>query len=346
MKLSVLIVTCGRLELFKQCCESVARALPESAEAIVIVNGGHGPTRQWLSQWGHPKFRGVLTSAEPRAVARNRAFHLCRGEILYFLDDDVRVPQHLFHEALSVFSQSPELIVLGGPNLTPPESPWREQVFGAIMSSSFAAPLVRARYGSQAFERAACEHDLILCNLAFRRSGIPDDLRFKDTLSSNEENLFLYECRRRNLAARYRPGLYVFHRRRPTWKKFLAQIYTYGLGRAEQTWEAPRSAHAAFFVPALACLTAVVLVCLGETGWLIRLTLVHFLLSLGAALGSPVLRRLGIKALALAVPMTALVHLAYGLGVWRGGLKRLLSGTPLIEVQPPVIESHQSFDVV
>jgi len=310
VRLSVFVLTRGRTELLRACVASILADLPEQAELIVVVNGRDPQAEALLGSLGDSRLRWTVCAAEPRALCRNRGFRMARGEILYFLDDDVRVPRGLFQQVLARFGSDPELAVLGGPNRTPPESPALEKAFGAVMTSGFAAPLVRRRYEAAAADRPAGEHELILCNLAVRRSLIPQSLRFQRGLKSNEENLFLFQCQASALKIRSSGRCYVYHRRRKDLTGFVRQIFSYGYGRAQQTLRAPASAHPLFLVPAFSMALGPLAVAL-KPG-LIALYVAGALLG---ALFSKEARACGVVRTAL---LTPLVHGAYGLGFWAG----------------------------
>lgn len=285
----------------------------------VVVNGKSPETVTWLETFSHPAFSWIEIPEEPRTVARNRAFSARDFDIVYFLDDDVEVPEPLLARALERFASDPSLAVLGGPNLTPPASTFQEKLYGAVMTSPFAAPMVRARYEASRGDRPATERELILCNLALRRRAIPEGLRFLDHLRGSEENLFLFECRERGLEARFSPELQVFHHRRSTLPSFVRQIFWYGYGRAQQTWLAPRSCHPAFLAPSVACLFAATGAAIPSLrGLTLTLLAVHAAGGLLGAVASREMRGLGARAVALAPPLTLIVHAAYGTGLLVG----------------------------
>lgn len=254
MKLSIFMLTHGRLSLLKPCLRSVLDALPAESEVVVVLNGSHPETARWLAEVCDDRVRWLEKREELPGQCRNLAFTVCRGEIIHFLDDDVVVPPDIFSNLLMRFATDPDVAILGGPNITPADSPWNEKLYGAMMTSAFAAPMIRRRYMSHAREneRETSERELILCNLAMRKAMIPPAVRFRDTLLCNEENLFLYDCRRHRLKIRFSAAIFVEHRRRGTLSRFLAQILRYGTGRGQQTAIAPRSCHPAFLAPAIA----------------------------------------------------------------------------------------------
>ncbi len=319
LKLHIHIITAGRLALLKECLESVFKALPENATIAVVVNGDHPETTKWLATLNHPALEWSVLPRESRPRARNRAFETTgQNEIIYFLDDDVRVPEHLFERALQKFQENPDVAILGGPNLTPPGVGKAEALFGAIMTSVTAAPFVRVRYGSHNIAKIpASECDLILCNLAIRKSAIPKEVRLLDGLKSNEENLFIHECSQRGLISAFFSELFVYHHRRKTILSFFQQVSSYGYGRAQQTIADFRSFEFAFFAPAIALLLAIPI--LMTSPLLFDGLLASYVIA--ALLGgfySSRIRSLGVLGIAMSVPLTLLVHFAYGIGFWRG----------------------------
>ncbi len=318
MRLSVFVVTCGRPELVRACVDSVLVDLPQDGELVVVVNGSDRQTEAWLQNQTDGRLRWSVCVREPRALCRNRGFSGTGAEILLFLDDDVQVPPGFFAEVLRRFAVEGELSILGGPNRTPPGSPWLEQLFGAVMTSAFAAPLVYRRYAAGGVYRKASEHDLILCNLALRRAKIPAGLRFQQGLRSNEENLFLFHCRTLGLRIRASGCCFVFHRRRRDLTGFIRQIFSYGFGRAQQTVREPASAHWAFLVPA-ATLVVGPFWAAWHPEWLV---LYGMLAGLGAVFSRET-AALGLGGCVGVTLLTPVVHVCYGLGFWAGCGERI-----------------------
>lgn len=308
-------MTAGRLSLLQQCLASVVHTMPQDSQIVLVVNGSHPNTVNWLNRCSYP-LEVYQVPKESLAKSRNRAFGLCTGDVIHFFDDDVIVPEGLFQITLLQFKNNNEIAVLGGPNLTPPHSPYSERLFGAIVSSPFAAPLVCVRYGGEKDPRirTATEHDLIFCNLAIRPRLIPEKLRFREHLKSNEENVFLYHCRQHKLAILFVPEAFVYHRRRKTLWKFIQQIHSYGFGRAQQWRLAFRSCHPFFLAPALLYLLPLYL---SVNQALLLLLLYSFGALIGAITSRPI-RRMGILSILLCIPLSAIVHLSYGFGFWKG----------------------------
>lgn len=321
MKLTVHVVTSGRQDLLEKCCRSIVKALIPGVEVNVLINGDHPAAEAWLKELNHPAFSWLSVPREPLTEARNRPLATSRADHILYLDDDVEVAPHLFATVIRYLDNHPDIAIIGGPNLTPPDSPRVEHAFGAVMTSFFAAPMVRARYGGRARKESVptTGRELMFCNLAVRRASIPPDIRFRKGLKSNEENLFIYECSRAGLKSKFIPSAYVYHHRRPSLRLFTRQIFSYGFGRAQQTRLTPGSLHPAFLVPPLAWVGLIVaLFSPVLRPWIPVVMAAHLVVSVLASLESPTVRALGVSGVLSMGPLTMLVHAAYGLGFWKG----------------------------
>jgi hypothetical protein len=220
--------------------------------------------------------------------------------------------------ALAHFAR-PEVQMVGGPNLCPPDAPWLEQVFAVVLGSWLAFGPSRARYDRVGALRETSEKELILCNLLARRSALLELGGFDESLYPNEENALMDELQRRGAKLLYDPGLVVFRRPRSSLKAFARMLMTYGRGRAEQFRLHPTLGSALNFVPPLFVLYLLVGPWLGLLG----------LAPLGLY-GLAVLGQTGVSAASkgvgrslAALPLVVLTHLFYGLGFWRGLVTRL-----------------------
>ncbi|MCB0405468.1 MAG: glycosyltransferase [Bdellovibrionales bacterium] len=320
LDLTVSIVTSGRLPLLKRCLRSVVNSLPLQSEILLVVNGEDRPTIEWLTNNPLPRLHWEQRRRGSLATHRNFALSRARGAIFYCLDDDIEVPKFLFSEVLRFFEQHPDVGLLGGPNRTPPHSSRHQKLFGAVMTSWFAAPWVRRRYGAGGGESLA-DFDLMFCNLAFRVSAIPPQLRFVETLRSNEENTFVNSCAASNVRHRFIDRFYVYHERRTSLVGFLRQIASYGHGRSQQVRLGWTWSQFGFLVPPAVLVLAMVLLATGFVKVLAALVGLHQALGFASVFtGREEIRALGMGERFKLVPLIGLVHLAYGYGFWWGTL--------------------------
>ena len=345
MQLSVFIITRGRVGIFRRCLRSVLEHLPKDSEVRVLINGTDSQTEKYLSTITDSRLIWRTIAKEPRTRCRNRAFDDCQGKIIYFLDDDVIVPPHALELALRRFDENPSLGILGGPNLTPTDSGFLESVFGAMMCSPLIAPRVYRRYSprERAFRMNANDSELILCNLAMRRELVPDSIRFRSRLVSNEENLFLHQCASHGMVIGWDPQIGVFHCRRNTVSGFVSQIHSYGVGRGQQTVIRPSSTHPLFFVPALSVVGF--FVGLFFPSLLAMLLGWYGALMFCACLRCEEIRSTGPLGVLTSFALTPLLHFMYGVGFWRGVGSEFLHRVRATKVIPPEVPASQGSNI-
>lgn len=257
------------------------------------------------------------------AEARNAALHKVRGEIVYFLDDDVTIAPDLFSRALETFARRPGVDILGGPNLTPPDSSRFEQCVGYVLASPFGSARVCDRYRSTGRMRATDDRALILCNLAIRSRAIAGRYPvFGGELVCNEENVLLGLLALENRTMLHDPALIVYHSRRGTLDGFARQVFRYGRGRWQNTLALPASLSLIFLIPSLFLIYLASLPFLMFPGRLIPLAAYSVLLTTFAAIEA--FRARALRAFPQLLVVFPACHFAYGAGLmWQFALSML-----------------------
>lgn len=289
----------------------------------------------------------IVARGRQPAVQRNAAIRAARGDLIYFLDDDARPLPGNLQRAVEHF-RNPDVHMVGGPNLCPPDAPALERLFAVVLSSWLAFGPSRARYAMVGQVRATSEKELILCNLAARREPLLKLGGFDESLYPNEENALMDALQREGAQLLYDPEFQVMRRPRPTVKAFCKMLLTYGRGRAEQFRLHPTPGSALNFVPPLLVVYLVLLPLLNATfvrerlGALVQPELVWLALNfplfayLAALLVQAAVsaRDHGVRAALSAVPFVYASHMLYGLGFWRGLFTRVQrrSDAPVTEV--------------
>lgn len=274
----------------------------------------------------YPRERLQILVARGRqpSAQRNTAIRQARGEWIYFLDDDSmpcpgNAQRYLKHRA------DPKVVVIGGPNLCPPDAPPLEAAFGAVMANSLAFGPSAARYRATGGVRDSTEKELILCNLFMRRDVLMEAGGFDEALYPNEENALMDHLLRQGYRLIYDPALWVARRPRSTLRSFMLMVFTYGRGRAEQVRLHPTPGSLLNCAPALFCLYLVALPWLPS--WTVPGLGLYALVVLVARRvpsrekNAPDLRRVPAPpqvAWWKSSGLIVLTHLGYGLGFWRG----------------------------
>jgi succinoglycan biosynthesis protein ExoA len=263
------------------------------------------------------KLEIILARGKQPSAQRNAAIKAADGDLIYFLDDDsVPEPKNL-RRIIGHFAD-PDIKMVGGPAICPPDAPPLEQTFALVLGSWLAFGPSRARYTPVGTVRQTSEKELILCNLVARRQALMNLGGFNEKLYPNEENALMDELQARGGKLLYDSQLLVRRRPRRTLKAFAKMLVTYGRGRAEQFRETPTLGSALNFVPPLFVLYLLLLVPLLKwKGAIFLWPLISYIAAV--LLQAAVLSRTGkIRQSVQAIPLVAVTHILYGLGFWRG----------------------------
>lgn len=175
----------------------------------------------------------VVEGCSP-SLQRNSAAQEAGGDILYFLDDDSLVSPDCIATCTSVMGDS-NVAAVGGPSLTPASDSTMQQLFGLALSTLFGAGVMRNRYRAVGEVRETTDKELILCNLAMRRSIFLASGGLDERLYPNEENELLDRVLVSGKKLIHAPELAIRRSQRRSVRLFIRQMFSYGRGRAQQT---------------------------------------------------------------------------------------------------------------
>lgn len=278
-------------------CEQLKRAMPDDHSYEILLAEGCAPSRQ-----------------------RNLAAAEATGDILYFLDDDSLInPENLTSCADGM--NDPTVAVVGGPSITPAGDSRLQQLFGSALASPFGSGAACNRYRAYGETRQTTDKELILCNLAVRRSLFIGLGGFNECLYPNEENEFMERVTSAGYRLLYSPSMSVCRSQRTTLKAFVRQMFSYGRGRGQQTMMTSSYSVTSFIPLLFVAYLVLALLCIKHVFMLVPLVIY-----LSAALASAliVLCRSGRLFSLLLIGIYPLMHIANGVGLLYG----LISGKP------------------
>jgi len=311
---SICIVTGRRIPLLDACLACLQEQEGAPDFEVLVCSDGDDEVRAAV----HARFPDARVCHVSRALpgaARNLLVEAARGDVVFFLDDDVTFGPGLLARLAELVEAHPEVGVFGGPNDTPPGSSSFQEVQGAVLASMVGSGPVRRRYGRHP-AGPADERFFILCNLAVRREVM---VPFALDLICAEENGVLAEMSRAGVRMHYDPELVVYHERRPTRRGFAQQMHKYGRGRGQLLVREPRTLRPSYVAPSG-------LVAYGLASPALALVVGPAALApLAVYLAAVVVSGLWIArtlrrpaSVVAAVACTLVLHLCYGLGVVRG----------------------------
>jgi GT2 family glycosyltransferase len=162
--------------------------------------------------------------------SRNSAAQKATGEILVFLDDDVKIREGFFREILQPF-QDPAVGIVGGVNLNFDNLPLGESISAVL----FASPLIMAksasRYTPRGNIRETDESEIIACVMAVRKIAFLAAGGFPEDVIPCEENVLINKIQDLGWKVVHDPFVIVFHKRPSFPGEYAKKIFFYGKGR-------------------------------------------------------------------------------------------------------------------
>jgi glycosyltransferase involved in cell wall biosynthesis len=250
------------------------------------------------------------------AEKRDAAFSHTSGDVLAFVDDDAYPRRDWLSRAAMHFANG-EVQVLGGPGVTPLDSPWRERVGGAVYESPAGSAFLRYRFLPLSARHVG---DYPAYNLLVRREALEAVGGWGTTFYGGEDTVLCLKLQQAGWQVHYTPDVVVFHQRRPILCPHLRQVANVGRHRGYFVRAFPETSRKALY--ALPALAPAALAVGGLLLWK-RPSAVLFAGAAGYALVAAETLRRHSPSVALATPAVAAAHhIAYGTAFVRGLLGR------------------------
>jgi hypothetical protein len=291
----------------------------ETTKVAIIIPVKPGGTVSALSRLrglDYPVDACEIMVAEGKQPSRQRnlAAAAASGDILYFLDDDSLVEPDFLRRAVRHFDDQ-SVAVVGGPSLTPDSDSDLQHSFAMVFTSPIGGGGMRNRYRQTGDVRETGDHELILCNLSFRKDIFIRFGGFDERLYPNEENELMERIKRDGGRLIHDPGLAVRRSQRRTLGAFCRQLAGYGRGRGEQTVFSG-VVKPITFVPSLFLIYLLLLPFTHNPVYYLPL-LCYLILTCGIAVAAAVSS--GHPRAAVLLPVVfPLFHICYGWGMLRG----------------------------
>ncbi len=218
-----IIIPCKEVDSFvRECIQHCLKLNYEDFEIILLPDN---PAEEDL---GNVEI--ISTGHVKPSLKRNIGIENSKGKIIAFIDADAYPHKDWLKNAIKYFVDE-SVGAVGGPNLTPPQDNFQQQVYGEILYSrlclnSFATGMFSKN------KNQVCE-ELPSCNLLVRKSLFFKKIGFFNTsLLTAEDALLCTKIRDAGYKIIYEENSIVYHHRRSSIVPFLKQVWIFGRDRA------------------------------------------------------------------------------------------------------------------
>lgn len=243
LKFSIIVPVRRINDYVKECISYIKKLKYQDFETIIL-------TDEWEDyDFEDNRFRVVPTGPIGPGEKRNIGARESLGDVLAFLDDDAFPSPDWLDCAKASFARA-GIYALGGPAVTPPNTPLLERISGRILESWLCSGPTGYRYFP---DRKRYVSDYPSVNFLVRREVFFSVGGFPIDFWPGEDTKFCLDLiEKLGSGIFYDPNLVVFHHRRNLFVPFLQQISRYGRHRGQFARIFPRTSRLfGYFVPSL-----------------------------------------------------------------------------------------------
>lgn len=207
------------------CLESLKRLnYPSDRYEVIIADSlSTDKTCQIARSYGA---RVITTPIRSVCAGRNAGFEASVGELVAFTDADCVMTANWLKNSLKYFEDE-QVAAVGGPNLAPTD----DNYFSRAVDIQFAYSYYITKAAPVRVLAKVIESRSHGSNIIFRKEILSKVMPISEEIIEGED--VEMNCRITDLGYKllYVPDVVVYHRRRSTPKRWLKQMYTYGIGR-------------------------------------------------------------------------------------------------------------------
>lgn len=315
-RFSVIIPVYNRIGEVEDLMRSLAAQTSRDFEVIIVEDGSTEPCREAVARYtGEVDVKYFYKSNEGRSIARNYGLERASGEYFIFFDSDCVIPPDYFSTLAHELDCRP-LDCFGGPDAAHESFTPLQKAINFAMTSFLTTGGIRG--GKIQMEKFVPR----TFNMGYSRRVYERVGGFREMFSED------IDMSTRVRQAGFSVGLirktYVYHKRRVDLKKFLRQVYVFGMSRITLKLLYPGSMKLVHTLPALAVIIGVLLLVLGifvSPWWLLPLGVYLLVLFVTALLTTR-----SMKIAALAVPASVIQISGYGCGFIKAYFTKIFLG--------------------
>lgn len=313
---SIIIPVYNRPDETEDLLASLAAQTCRNFEVVVVEDGSTVPCREVIEKYAQTiPVKYFFKPNEGRSIARNYGMEHAEGDCFIFFDSDCVIPADYF-EKLERMSTDEPFDCFGGPDAADASFTPVQKAINHAMTSFLTTGGIRG--GKVRLEKFTPR----TFNMGFTREVYDKVGGFREMFSEDID--MSTRIRLAGFSIGLYPELPVYHKRRVDFRKFLRQVYVFGMSRITLKLLYPDSLKAVHLLPALFVIGVVAMVLLAifcSPWWLLPLG-IYLLAIFVAALWATRSPRIAL----LAVPASMIQLGGYGCGFIKAFVVKILLG--------------------
>ena len=313
---SIIIPVYNRPDETEDLLASLAAQTCRNFEVVVVEDGSTVPCREVIEKYAQTiPVKYFFKPNEGRSIARNYGMEHAEGDCFIFFDSDCVIPADYFEKLERMSAQEP-FDCFGGPDAADASFTPVQKAINHAMTSFLTTGGIRG--GKVRLEKFTPR----TFNMGFTREVYDKVGGFREMFSEDID--MSTRIRLAGFSIGLYPELPVYHKRRVDFRKFLRQVYIFGMSRITLKLLYPDSLKAVHLLPALFVIGVVAMVLLAifcSPWWLLPLG-IYLLAIFVAALWATRSPRIAL----LAVPASMIQLGGYGCGFIKAFVVKILLG--------------------
>ncbi len=303
-KFSVIVPVYNRIDEVTDLLESLASQTAKNFEVIIVEDGSTAPCLDAVRRYEQQlDLKYFFKENEGRSIARNHGMEHATGSYFIFFDSDCVIPADYFAKLNEMLALRP-LDCFGGPDAAHSSFTTTQKAINHAMTSFLTTGGIRG--GKISLEKFTPR----TFNMGFSRKVYEKVGGFREMFSEDID--MSTRIRLAGFSISLYPDLPVYHKRRVDFKKFLRQVYVFGMSRITLQLLYPGSMKAVHWLPAIfvAGVVAMILLAVFVSPWWLLPLAVYLVAIFVAALAATRSLTIALKA----VPASVIQLGGYGCG--------------------------------
>lgn len=314
---SVIVPVYNRPAEVEELLASLAKQSRKNFEVILVEDGSTIDCRKEADKYARAGLdvKYFYKGNEGRSIARNHGIERSKGDYLIFFDSDCVIPADYFEKLSAMIGKEP-FDCFGGPDAADESFSTTQKAINHAMTSFLTTGGIRG--GKIRLEKFTPR----TFNMGFSKEVYNSVGGFREMFSEDID--MSTRIRLAGFSIGLYPDLPVYHKRRVDFRKFLRQVYVFGMSRITLKLLYPDSLKAVHLLPAVFVIgvTAMILLAIFVSPW--------WLLPLGiyllAIFISALVSTKSVEIAAKAVPASIIQLGGYGCGFIKAFIEKIAFG--------------------